>query len=294
MTTYLCTEADVARLTKSENTYSPDDPPRRIPVYSERIAEHYGFGFEPMLETITIVPNRMNINSRLGLIDTNKPILELVSVTIGSEAQTVGTHIELYPPGAEEPPKKLRIKSQCRSWRSICASPSSSLFTIQVVAWTGYKKHAALEGWQLTGDTVPEGGLASTTAPIELAVSDAEGFDPNGLTPRYSVGSLLLIGSVMYRVIQIIDPQHIVILPAQRGTSPAAQVEGEEIYLWNVERVIRHAAALWTHLSYQKKGTYDTVRLDGLSTTVFAADVPREVVNILNQFKPYGAGAFAT
>lgn len=286
MDSFLCTEADVARIVASNNTYDSEDVSRRIPIYSARLVKILGFEFEPVFEVIRRYPSTASVNHRRGLLDLGKPILELVSVSRGGDALTIGVDVELYPETDGKPSSRLRLLDSDSSWYGEDDAPvaQDADHLISITAWTGYRERSSLDGWRATGDTVGSEGISSGSTPIEVAVIGTDSADSYGRSPIYATGSLLRINDEMFRVAKVIDPQHILLLRGQRGTSPVGHEAATVIQRWSPEPDVRHATALWTHKSYSADGTYATVRLDGVGATSFPVDAPGEVAQIIQQF----------
>lgn len=288
---YACTLDDVEQLIRDENNKRKSDALSRIPTYTERLSGLFGCEFEPVLETFTIAPNQSVMNRDRRWQALNRHILELVSVSIDEDPLEVGVEVELLPTAGGIPPRKLRFASGVEAWSDFSASPTALTPVMEIVAWTGFKIYPGNEGWRNPGESVTTTILA-TTAPLELEVADADGMDADGFQPRFSPGNLLRIDDEMLRVMRKLNRRKVLALRAQRGTEAAEHVEDTPIQVWNVERTIRHAVSLWTHLSYSADGTYATVRIDGLGATSYPVDMPGEVANIIRQFQDNLVGVF--
>ncbi|MBK8035301.1 MAG: hypothetical protein IPK17_38515 [Chloroflexi bacterium] len=291
---FYCTLDEAMREIRAKDTRDPKYMLGLLPAISQRLMKYARRDFEPVYETRTFVAGRMNVVPSQNALKLNDYLLELEAVSIGGSGLTVGTDVDLYPTNGVKPATKLYLLSTCRSsvtWYGTGCLPgtySSPLVQIQVAGWWGYKERYAAEGW-LTADAIQAAALATNAT--TFAVAEVEGSDPRGFEPRLSTGQLIRVDDELMRVVETTTSNTLEVLRAQRGTEAAAHAQGAAVKLWNVEEDVRRAAQRWASLQYQRKGVFETARIEEAVITL-PADMPVEVEQIMGSYFDDGAGNF--
>lgn len=241
---------------------------------SRRIHNIAGFDFEPYFETRHFSSNASTINSGLGLFTLNDYLLELDSLTSDGVAKTLDTDFYAYPRNTIGPIRSLRIADTCSDVWYPCGD---SIFdTIVISGWWGYKERYATEGWLLSNETVPVGGISASAT--TFTATDVDGEDTFGYIPRISPGNLLRIDDEMTLVTATNTSTSLVTIQrGARGTTAAAHSAATTIKVWNVEEPIRRAATRAAAYNYARKGAFETAQITDLGTVTYPADFPAEV-----------------
>uniref|UniRef100_A0A6M3IJN9 Putative structural protein n=1 Tax=viral metagenome TaxID=1070528 RepID=A0A6M3IJN9_9ZZZZ len=106
--------------------------------------------------------------------------------------------------------------------------------------------------WRYTGDTVQSNPLTSSAT--SLTVSDADGSDIWGMSPRFQVGQILKIESEYCEVTEVNTSTNVLtIIRGRNGTTAAQHTQNTAIYTWQPVDDIRQAAII-TAVKQFKRG----------------------------------------
>jgi hypothetical protein len=98
------------------------------------------------------------------------------------------------------------------------------------------------EAWENSQDTVQNasGILAGATS---ITVSDADGLDLSGYTPRFQHGQLLLIGSEQFALGTVVaaTTNTLTVVGAQHGTTAAIHAKAATISIWRPDSLVKQA-----------------------------------------------------
>jgi hypothetical protein len=281
---WYCT-LDDARLAIKANTFTDDDVIARfIPQVSERIRLFTGLDFEPSIDTLDVRVTPDRVSSTAGTLLLLRPILELAGVVANGTALTVGTQVRLSVPATRFGAVRsieLVYPWTCNGWYACCSHDS----TAQVSGVFGFHRDYARDGWQPSGDAVANllGIDASATS---ITVTDADGFDAFGFTPRFSRGNLIRIDDEFMRIVAVnATTNTLTILRGQRGSTAVSHLLDAPISVWNIEPDIRRAAYQWVALLYARRGSFEQRVIDGVGITTYPADAPTEVIRLLQPYQ---------
>ena len=100
------------------------------------------------------------------------------------------------------------------------------------------------QAWESTGDTVENNPLAS--GGTSVTVNDADGADAWGLTPRFSGGQVLRIGSEYLETTAEIDTaaNTLTVLRGRNGSTAAQHAQNTAIDIWRAPENIRRACVI--------------------------------------------------
>jgi len=137
--------------------------------------------------------------------------------------------------------------------------------------------------WQDSTDTVQDNPLAA--AATTLTVSDADGSDLLGSTPRFSRGQLLRIEDEYLYVTQIdTSANSLTVLRGVNGTTAASHNQNTRIDVWQTDYPIIRAVTKWAAYLYNRRGSYKRTTFDGLGVTDFPEDMPEEIQGIISHY----------
>jgi hypothetical protein len=164
-------------------------------------------------------------------------LLELVSLTNGDGTLINPAEVVLLP--SEVPAGVLRLINSTFTWEE---TPLNAVTVTGLWGW--HDRWAA--AWRASGDTVQNNPL--TASAVSLTVSDADGADNTGETPRFQVGQLLKIEAEYLWVLAVnLTTNTLTVERGANGTTAASHVQTTPIFIYQppsdiVALVLRRAA----------------------------------------------------
>lgn len=183
-----------------------------------------------------------NYTSSLELL-LDDDLLELTSLTNGD-----GSSINLndaIPAPDESPFSFIRLTGgSAFTWNT------SPLQAITVNGIWGWHDRPA-EMWRVTGDTVQNNPLNSSTT--SLTVTDADGADSEGSFPRFQVGQLLKIENEFLRVTAVNTLSNVLtVLRGVNGTTATSHALNTPIYAYQPPAELNALALRWASWLYKE------------------------------------------
>lgn len=154
---------------------------------------------------------------------------------------------------------------------------------VAVTGVWGYHRYYS-NAWQATGDTLQSGINTSATS---LSVADANGVGADGLTPRFSAGQLLQIGSEWLTVTSVdANANTLTVQRGSHGTTAATHDSGAAISVYEVDPALARASYLWVAYMYKRRGSFNNFEFDASGApVVYPKDFPLEVFNIIDSVR---------
>jgi hypothetical protein len=255
---------------------------RTLRKVETRFVREVGFGFVPQRRTLTLytpyADGRVSGDGATLLLRT--PLLAAETVTNGANGvvETAHYRLESHDVLGSTPFNAITLTAGTWAW------DGDTPVIIEGV-W-GY--HAAYdEAWLPSGDVVKT-SLAESAS--ELAVTDADGLDAWGETPRFCPGQLLQIESAQsaaeWLEVVAVDTDTNT-LTVRRGVNGSVAVthEAGAIHIWQADEEAVRAVARWTGLLFSRRGAYEKVSFDGLAQVQFPTDLPDEAAAIARYFR---------
>lgn len=209
------------------------------------------------------------------------PLLQVVSIVDG-EGTTLTPYVRATQTGeyllsGSTPYMQIALALDSgKRWDAYVGDPRDA---IVITGFWGYHSRWS-EAWVSAMDTVQNNPLSASDT--SLSVTDADGVDVFGMTPRFSPGQLLRIESEYVEVTAVNTNTNVVtIRRGMQGTTAAAHVQATPINWFQPEPVVQRAALRWAGYLYARRGGYEQVVYDGMKTVSFPKDAPGEVENIL-------------
>lgn len=116
--------------------------------------------------------------------------------------------------------------------------------------WGWHDRYA--DAWPSSGDSVQDAAGISASV-TTITVTDADGVDENGQTPRFQVGQLLLIESehIIVTAVTASSTNQLTVLRAQNGTTGATHAKSTAIYIYRPPEIVVYASLveavrMWT------------------------------------------------
>jgi hypothetical protein len=243
-----------------------------------------GNEFMPRIETLYF--DAKNSEDSGWHIDTKRntmsvpPILELTTTVLGDGTSlTTDTDVRLSPRGSE-PAFELAIYYPSTAlWTDYTDDPIDA---IAITGVWGWRDRHSVEGWQLSGDAVKTDAL--TTSSTTVKITDANGTNWIGDTPRFDLGQLIKIDDEYMAVVSTdTSTNELTVIRAIRGSTAATHEIGAAISVFVPQPEIIRATQLIAFFDYARRGNIKQVTFDGV-TTVEGIEVPKEVVEILGAF----------
>lgn len=236
------------------------------------------------------------IDAATGRLLLDTPLLAVTTLTVGGQSLAAGTDYVTQPRGATPITSLRLLPAASVDWSSYADDWQDS------IVLTGIWGHRSDYGsaFVSSGGTVLDNPL--TAGGTTLTVTSISGSDARGRAPRFSAGQVLGLttdGTTEYvevlatAISSGVTPVHTLsIRRAARKSAAVAHAAGTVIRIWAPEPDIERAALLWASYLYKRRGQFEQVSFDGVTTTRWPKDAPGEVTNILSRyFDPAAWGA---
>lgn len=236
--------------------------------------------FGPSVEARQLLMDARYINSRLNTLKLDRPLL---SLTAAVAHETTVTDVAEGYPLTETPYHWVRITSSGLRWWAYASGCDPAYATITGI-W-GYHSDYA-NAWQEVDELAANALVGDTT----ITVTDIDGVDAYGLTPRISTGSLLKIGDgEEFLEVTATDASTDIatVSRAVNGTTAEAYTSGDTVYVFQVEESIRRVVARQAGMIYARRGAYETSYLDGIGQTNYPQDLLNELARVVQGYQ-YG------
>lgn len=221
---------------------------------SKRLDNLLGWQFEPVIKDVFYPLDGHGIVSDLRILRV-KPVLELTSVKVYATTLTAGTDVQGYPPDATAPYWDLQLISTSGDWYSTYYSSTASA-VVKVTGQHGYHDDYG-NAWRAVDAVADVVGINATVTSVEVA--DADGSDWRGLTPRFSPGNLIKIGTEFMRVTAVDTTTNILtVVRGENGSTAAVHSNADVIYDWAWPEDIRLAVARQAALFYKRRGVWES------------------------------------
>lgn len=174
--------------------------------------------------------------------------------------------------------------------------------TPEILTWTGTPQQANTvsgvwgyheqwaDAWAQV-DTVQDNPLLIGST--SLTVSDANGVDEQGWSPRFQIQQLARLGTgedaeYVYLIDVNVSTNVLTIVRGVNGTTAAEWAQGTAIYLYRPMAEIKHAAEVLTVWAYRRKdsaGKEQDQPLAGSGILIVPSKLPHDVTSILDIYK---------
>lgn len=238
--------------------------------------------FAPFLETRNQFHlDGSRVNTAQGTFYVGTPLLALTSVTVGTQALTVGSQVTLWQSEYGVYDTLALVSPWTNTWYSFACCPNAPVYVTIAGTW-GYNADYA-NAWIDSGQDIPAGGI--TGSATSFTVTDVDGANALGLTPALSAGNLIQVDSEWMEVTATDTTTNTVtVRRGVNGSTAAAHTAGTAIYTYQVEEQVMRATARQAGLLYAKRGAYDNTTVQDLTAVTFPADVLAEFSALLSLF----------
>ena len=285
MTTPYCTLAQVkAELNANTTTDDATILPLILRVSARIDAMMGGKDFFAPLTASRYYPiEPYRVSSYYNTFKLHDNVLTLDAVSVGSQALTVGSQVNVYPPG-DTPYHQLRMIDRGISWYWACSTDDTQPVMVEVTGTFGYRRGYPVDAW-IALDAL---GANITASALTLTVADADGTDEYGITPRFSIGSLILIDSERMTVVAVNTTTNtLTVRRATNGSTAAAHTAGAAVSVYRPEEAIVRATARQTAFMYARRGAFEGAVSNDFGTVTFPQDILSEINGILQDIQ-YG------
>ena len=260
---------------------------------SSKVERITGHEFMPRIETRYFDARNdpllgPHIDSSRETMDLDQPILVLTTTVLGdSTSLTTDTDIRLSPRGSE-PGFELQIYfPQTARWTDYT---DDFIDAIAITGIWGWRDRYSIEGWKLSGDAIKTTALTAVATDTTVKVTDADGTNWIGDTPRFDRGMLIRIDSEYMSVVSTdTTDNELTVIRAARGSTLASHEIAATIDVFVVQPEIVRATQLIAFFDYARRGNIVQVTFDGV-TTLEGIEVPNEVAETLGAFTPIRIG----
>jgi len=250
-----------------------------------------GYEFMPRIETRYFdarnsAESGWHIDAQRNAMVIDQPLVTLTATVLGNdESLTTDTDVRLSPRGSE-PAFELQIYyPQTASWLDYT---DDYIDAIAITGVWGWRDRYSVEGWQLSGDAVKTDALTTTGTTVK--VTDADGTDWIGDTPRFDLGMLIKIDDEYMSVVATDTTEdELTVIRAVRGSTAATHDVDAAISVFVPQPEITRATQLMAFFDYARRGNITQVKFDGV-VEVQGIEVPKEVSEILSAFTPIWIG----
>ena len=280
--TWYATLADAKNELKANTTINTTEGPKladKVRIASRRADAMFRSRrpfFAPYSETREWLVEPSRINSGLRLFHFDTSLLALSTVVVGTTTLAVGTTVEAWRRSPDRPFKAIRLMSSGNNWYQYCNNDDPVLVTIG--GFWGYHPDWA-NAWDSV-DTVQEDPLSAVAT--TLTVTDVDGADGWGFTPRFSRGSLLRIESEYLEVTALPNEANtLTVIRGVNGTTAAAHVQNTAVEVFRVHDPVRRAVARQAAFLYARRGAYESSSVSDLGVVNFPSDLLAEFRHIM-------------
>lgn len=231
--------------------------------------------FAPYLETRQVLVDGYHVNSRSNILLLDAPLLSFTVLSVDGTAITAG---EGYPQGYA-PIRQIRITSAGDAWYSYISNCADPAYASLTGMWGFHSDYA--NAW-LAVDTLAAAQAAGATS---FSVADIDGADPEGFTPRLSVGNLIKIDDEFQLIASVNTVTNVATVKrAQHGTTDVLHALGASVAVWQTEEPIRRITARQAALLYAREGAFQVETVDGVGVVSYPQDLLREMAATLTEY----------
>jgi len=212
-----------------------------------------------LIESLTHRRYCPHIESRIASIDTDHPtelilpddLLTLSSVTNGDGSSIHLDDVKLIPTHDDTPASALvLINGEAFTYSE------SAINAISINGTWGWHDRWS-QAWRDSDDTVQDNPLLDSAT--TLTISDADGADSDGFSPRFQVGQLLQIESEYLRVLAVdTENNQLTVLRGVQGTTAISHAQGTLIETYQPVPAIRDLCMRYAELLFKSIGVFDT------------------------------------
>jgi hypothetical protein len=226
--------------------------------------------FQPYSEARHIFISPFRINRSLGTLDLRDWALAIDDTLVSVNG--VQMDVEAYPDVQQPPFRQIRLTACDDDWYTPCGLDDccSDPLQAEVPAVWGFHRDYLDSAWEAIDALAAQINDAVTT----ITVSDADGADASGMTPRISPGDLLRIDNTSGapEFVEVVSANYttnvITLRRGVNGTAADGHALAAVVYRWNVEEPIKTAVARQAGLMYARRGVYNTVEAGGSAGVV--------------------------
>lgn len=283
------------------NPIVPDAAARRkiyaaIQKVTARI-RNISWDFEPSYGTEYFTANPGIVNwgyGTLSLVNGKGQLFMLAdssdqpTIMNGSQAMTFGftpggASQVIATPFGQTPVRTLSLNGDVWStnWYPTCLPMFNNLY---ITSWWGYRRNYEI-AWVASGDTVQDvGGISASVTTI--TVSDVSGEDALFYAPRFDGGNLLRIENELVLVIATnTNLNTLSVRRGMNGTTAATHAQNTAIRIWYPEDAVQDTVSRQAAYFYAKRGSYETVALQGVATIAYPSDMVNELWAMLEGYQ---------
>lgn len=278
-TTPYCTLADARAEVKATST--ADDNVllsyiRTISNRVDRLLYSQRAYFAPIVETRQFVMTSDNVWSANNVFRFGDNLLAYTALTINSADNFGNTEVyPLYP----SPYRALRLTTS-QSWYTVaCVANFRTPVYVSIAGTWGYHSDYA-NAW-LDVDVITLVGINSSVT--SFTVTDVDGINDYGITPRLSIGALIRVDSE-YMEVTGVSSNTLTVRRGVNGTTAAAHLIGATVAMFQVEDNIRRVVARQAAFIYARRSSYENASVSDLAVVSFPSDLLGELKGVVHSY----------
>lgn len=274
-------KAELKAVTSASSTTEDAYLLAALNMVTARIKRLTRIDYEPTYATRVYNTFPDQISTLTNTLDLPDYLLLPTSITLHGIALAWGTDVKGWP-GTKTPYRALRLTSSTKTWYPPSRLYADAIEGLSITGWFGasYNYPAA---WLASGDTVQDNPLSSSATTI--TVTDADGADGLGRTPRFSPGNLIRVEDECCAVLAVNTGTNVLTVQrGARGTTAAAHVQGIAISTWQPELDVQRITARHAGQLYARRGAYQSAEIGDLGTIQYPADLTLEILATLNAY----------
>ncbi len=221
------------------------------------------------------------VDSRLLTLDAD--LLAITSLTDSSGNTLVeGTDVLAYPLSG---PPYSRIEIKLDSGDSLNYSGTTQKALTLAGIWGWHDDWA--NAFEASGDTVQDTG-GGTPAATSITVSDADGVDAWGVTPRFDADTLLKIeDEYLWLTAQSTATNMLTVVRGVNGSTAATHAKTTPIYVFKPPQDVAKHITRWVMFLYDQKDAsqYDTIAYPEAGVVQVPAGIPKDVTMGIDQYR---------
>lgn len=273
---------NMATLIPTGNTLSADDKQllKMLRLVSRRVDLTFHARrelFAPIRETRTFLVHGSRVNTRLGTFDIGGYLLEAGDVSVNGSAVTV----EAW---GVSPYRAVRLTDGYTTWyNALCAAPGAVLQASVAGVWGFHSDYA--NAWSAVDALA---AAIDTETATTFTVSDVDGGDEYGMTPRLSAGMLVQVDDEWLEVVATNALTNVVtVRRGVNGSTATTHEAGAAVSVWQVDAPVRQAVARQAAMAYSRRGAYSTVEAGGAGGMIeirYPRDWLADVIGMLQHY----------
>lgn len=235
--------------------------------------------FAPYHETRVLELNGLRIDSTRNFLMLPYPLLSIATISINGTDVTA--YASVYPNTTSASPYYVIQLDSGYSWYDYTPPTSGNTLvsTVSIHGTWGYHPN-----WSQAWASLDTLSANITSTATTLTVSDVDGADQYGNTPRFSAGNIIRIDNEYMLVTATNTTTNaLTVIRGYNGQTAVAHTSTTAVYVYQVDDSINRAVSRQVGLMYARRGAYENATITDLASVSFPADTLLEFRAIMNE-----------